>query len=187
MGCVTTKGVSNIPQESATQLDTSVVWDDKQKLESANHEIAISVPSDWIIADGDLIWLASDESKFPWNADKILTQETYMVHTTGSYTGLRSHRLGIPQSATRVAQFIASTMSGEIVEPVMAVNINGRDGATFSVTREYNRYQYIIVLRITDEKAVVLDALGPASKSEEMKSILNAIALNIQPLDEQSH
>ena len=185
IGCGANKGVSNVPQENAVALDTDIVWENKQEYESTNHGIMISFPSDWVIAESILIRLAPSEAEFPWNADSILEQESYSLSTTGSYAGLRSHRFRIPQSATRVAQFIASTMSGEIVEPVVAVDINGRDGAAFSVAREYDRYQYIIVLRITDEKAVVLDALGPASKSEEMKSMLNAIALNIQPLDEE--
>lgn len=184
ISCGTSKGTPNIPQENAVVLDTGIVWDNIQEYKSAKHGIIVGFPSDWVIGESVFIRLAPSEAEFPWNAEKILEQESYMLHTTGSYAGLRSHRFRIPQSATRVAQFIAGTMSGEIIEPVVAVDINGRDGATFSVTREYDRYQYIIVLRITDEKAVVLDALGPASKSEEMKSILNAIALNIQPLEE---
>ncbi len=186
VSCGVSKGVSNAPQENAIPLETDLVWENTQEHKSANHGITISFPSDWVIADGELIWLAPSETEFPWNADAILEQETYSLYTTGSYTGIRSHRYRIPQSATRVAQFIAGTMFGEFVDPVITVNINGRDGAIFSVTtREHDRYQYIIVLRITDEKAVVLGALGPASKSEEMKSMLNAIALNIQPLDEK--
>lgn len=183
VSCSVYQSVPNTPQENAVVLDTDLVWENKQEHESVSHGIAISFPSDWSIADSDIIWLAPNESEFLWNTDAILEQESYMIYTTGSYTGIRSHRLRIPQTAASVAQFIANTMSGSLTEPVTPVNINGRDGAIFLVS-DGNRHHYTIVLRVTDDKAVILGADGPASRSKEMKSILNAIALNIQPLED---
>jgi len=84
-----------------------------------------------------------------------------------------------------VAQDIANTMKeSQVIMPVESVDINGHDSAAFLLTPD-TRHHYAIILRIADDKVVVLDALGPASRSGEMQDILNVIALNIQPLSEE--
>jgi hypothetical protein len=84
-----------------------------------------------------------------------------------------------------VAQDIVNTREvPQIVMPVKSVDINGRDGVIYLLAPD-TRHRYSIILRIADDKVIVLGALGPVSRSEEMQGILNAIALNIQPLSEE--
>lgn len=111
-----------------------------------------------------------------------------MIFTNVPYSGRNSRRWKIPQPAHEVLQWEINESSSTVVEPVQAVSINGRDAATVLLAYKNKKgtltlYQYSIALRISDDKVVHLVIDGPASRSEEMQNVLNAIALNIRPLD----
>ena len=129
-----------------------------------------------------MVDIAPDEKQFPWREDFYLSDQRYYLFTRDSYTDRSNRRTHIPQSAAAVLADMPQGMNGEVLQPVTSVDIAGRDGATHLVGNDL-RHMYTIVVRVAPHKAVVLTAVGSANKSEEMQSILNAMALNVRPIE----
>lgn len=183
--CNSGVGAPMLSDSDTPLLTSSVEQTSLIEFESSEQGIAIGYPIDWAIAGGDyMIYIAPNEEDFPWGTDFSLREPSYIVYTMGPYVERGNQRLQIPQPASEIAQAILDTESeSEIINPVTSVSINGKDGAIFLAAKG-TQYNYLIVLRIAYQKAVVLAAHGPTEKSLEMQSLLNAIALSIRSLEE---
>lgn len=183
VGCNGRQGAPIESQPNTLELTSSLILERNQQYESIEDGIVITLPDDWAVHGNEILWIEPSASAYPKDS-YFAHARTFDLYTMEPYVSLFNERWRIPQSATEVAQAISNTMDTAVrtLEPVNAVNINGRDGAAFLVDRD-ELHQYVIVLRIAKDKVVVLGALGPAERSEEMKTILNAIALSIQPLE----
>ena len=179
VGC----GAPVASQPNATKLTSSLILSDDLVYESTENNIIIDYPADWLISGDDMIFIQPSEDDFP----KIRSSSAppFMLYTMGPYADRFSDRWHIPRSATEIARKTAqnATDASELLEPIEPVDINGHDGAVFLIERG-EQHQYVVILRITEQVAVGLGALGPSDRSDEMKDVLNAIALNIQPLTE---
>ncbi len=183
-GCRGSVGAPIASQLNAPGLTTEFVMEKDLEFQSIEHGFVLDYPADWEVVGENLVWVEPSESDLIQNHRSVLTEVTFTLYTMGPYSGNQSRRWQVPQPAIIVAQDIANTMKEtQIIMPVKAVDINGRDGASFLLAPD-TRHHYVIVLRIADDKVLVMGALGPASRSEEMQNILNAIALNIRPLSE---
>ncbi len=180
VGCSNRNGAPINSQPGTPKLETDLAIEAKLKYESTEKGVAIYYPQGWVIDEGIIsTGIQIDSNNFSQNFSFI---------TRSPYVSRNNRRWQIPQPAIEIAQFIANTMKGEVtmIEPVTAVDINGRDGATFLVEDiSTNRHMYVIILRISEDTVIDFNAIGPSDHSEEMKSILSAIALNTQPLDNE--
>ncbi len=185
VGCIGSVGAPIVSQSGNPKLTTEFVLEQETEFSSTDDGFIFSYPGDWIVQKHTTIWVTPSEVDFPQDLSSIPNEATFTIFTKSPYTGHISRKWRIPQSASSVAQDIANvTKEWQIIKPVEAVDINGRDGAVFLQAPDDTTHLYSIVLRISEDKVVVLGALGPASRSEEMQNILNAIALNIRPLSE---
>jgi hemin uptake protein HemP len=190
MGCDSGSGAPVTSQIDAPILTSDLVLEADHEYKGIEHSLTFRYPSDWTVDDGGgSVGIIPSDEDFPQNFFLDSGTVHFDFHTMGPYVSRLNQRWRIPQPATEVAQAIANTMKEDtLIEPVTAVDINGHDGATFLLEINDNGYIYhfyIILLRITEDKVVSLSAFGPASRSEEMKTVLNAIALNIEPLEGQ--
>ena len=184
VGCAGNVGAPITSHPDTPELTTEFVMEKGLEFRSIKNGFVLEYPADWKVAEENMIWVEPSETDLVQNHRSILTEVTFMLHTMGPYSGNFSRRWRVPQPASAVAEDIANTMKWtQVVMPVEAVDINGRDGASFLMAPD-KRHHYVIVLRIADDKMLVMGALGPASRSEEMQNILNAIALNIRPIEE---
>lgn len=184
VGCGIQNGAPISSQPGTPELTTTLTMEKNLVFESVKDEFALDYPLDWTVSGDGLFWVYPSEADFPQDHSSVLTEVKFMMFTNVPYAGRSSRRWKIPQPAHEVMQWeIKSNSSAEIVEPVRAVSINGRDAATALVAYEQGTfYRYSIALRISDDKILHLFTRGPASRSEEMQNVLNAIALNIRPL-----
>ncbi len=181
-GCINNVGAPIASQPSTPRLTTEFLLEKNLEFQSIESGFVLDYPADWTVEGEGLIWVKPSETDFSQDHSSVLTEVTFTLFTKSPYTGYASAKRRIPQPASEVAQDILNTRKHtQIVMPVEAVDINGRDGAFYLLAPD-TRHHYSIILRIADDKVVVLDALGPANRSEEMQNILNAIALNIRPL-----
>lgn len=185
-GCAGSIGAPIASQPGTPKITTEFVLENDLEFRSVEDGFMLGYPEDWTVEKYTAIWITPSEADFLQDHSSVLTEATFTLLTKSPYVGNISRRRRIPQSASRVAQDIANvTVEWQDVISVKAVDINGRDGAIYLKAPEDTIHSYSIILRITLDKVVVLNALGPASRSEEMQDILNAIALNIQPLSEK--
>ena len=184
-GCFRSVGAPIVSPSDNPKLTTEFVLVKATEFRSIEDGFIFSHPEDWIVQKHTVVWVTPSEIDFPQDTSAIPTEATFTLFTKSPYTGRISRKWRIPQSASSVAQDIANvTQEWQIIKPVEAVDINGWDGAVYLQAPDDTTHLYSIILRIADDKVVVLGALGPASRSEEMQNILNAIALNIRPLNE---
>jgi hypothetical protein len=185
LGC-TGQGAPVASQPNAPPLTSDFVMDKDLVFESVEYELVLAYPADWTVEDVGSVYIHPSAADFQQDPGFALMKTSFTFYVTGPYVGRSSERWRIPQPSVEVAREILNTFSEhEILKPIESVDINGHDGAIFLVARPEETHQYIAVLRIAEHKAVVLGALGPAHRSEEMQAILNAIALNIRPLGEE--
>jgi len=187
VACAGNVGAPITSQPDTPELTTEFVMEKDLEFRSIENGFVLEYPADWEVAGENMIWVEPSEADFPQDHRSILTEVDFSLFKMGPYTGNFSRKWRIPQSAREVAQVIVDTRDEpEVIQPVKAVSINGFDGATslLAVQARISLHSYEIVLRIADDKVIVMHALGPASRSEEMQNILNAIALNIRPIEE---
>lgn len=183
-GCVESVGAPVASQPDIPELTTEFVMEEDLEFRSIENGFVLDYPADWAVVGENLVWVEPNETDLVQNHRSVLTEVTFTLYTMDPYSGNISRRWRVSQPASAVAQDIANTMKEtQVIMPVKAVDINGRDGASFLLAPD-TRHHYVIVLRIADDKVLVMGALGPASRNEEMQNILNAIALNIRPLSE---
>jgi hypothetical protein len=186
-GCVGNVGAPVASEPDIPELTTEFVMEKDLEFQSIENGFVLKYPADWVVEGEGMVWVKPSEADFPQDHRSILTEVDFSLFTRGPYAGNFSRKWRVPQSASEVAQVIVDTMDEhEVIQPVKAVSINGFDGATYlmAVETRIPLHRYGIVLRIASDKVVVLGTDGPASRSEEMQNILNAIALNIRPLSE---
>ena len=188
IGCGVQNGAPISSQLGTPELTTTLIMEKNLVFESVEDEIALDYPFDWTVSGDSLFWVDPNEADLPQDHSSVLTEVRVMIFTNVPYSGRNSRRWKIPQPAHEVLQWEINESSSTVVEPVQAVSINGRDAATVLLAYKNKKgtltlYQYSIALRISDDKVVHLVIDGPASRSEEMQNVLNAIALNIRPLD----
>ncbi|MBP6470400.1 MAG: hypothetical protein KBE23_12445 [Chloroflexi bacterium] len=187
VGCTGNVGAPITSQPDTPELTTEFVMEKDLEFRSIKNGFVLEYPADWEVAGENMIWVEPSEADFPQDHRSILTEVDFSLFTRGPYVGNFSRKWRIPQSAREVAQVIVGTRDyPEVIQPVKAVSINGFDGATslMAVETRIPLHRYGIVLRIASDKVIVLGTDGPASRSEEMQNILNAIALNIRPIEE---
>lgn len=189
--CSFSSGSSIASEVDAPPLESSIAADNLTMYRDETRNIIISYPTDWVIEDGDNLYIASSEDQFPWGINYFLASHEpyYYLYTRSPYLTRGDRRLQIVRTSSELAQAIAATFiivdeqEFEIVEEVTSVDINGRDGATFLISNRGD-YHYFVVIRLTKKNVVVVTATGPISAKEEMKNIVNGIALNILPVKE---
>lgn len=182
VGCT---GASVWLSTDAPTLTSSFMLDKEQVYENIDDKFVWNYPSDWAFyEDSGWVIFEPSETDFKQSPGTVLSKTMFQFYSTVPY-GSNSEAWPIPEKSTEVAESILNTFGEyEILEPIKAVSINGRDGAMFLVGRPEGRHQYNIILRIKYNTSISLFASGPADRSEEMQAILNAVALNIQPIDE---
>lgn len=187
VGCNLQSGAPISSQPSTPELTTNLIVEKNLVFERVEDEFALDYPIDWTVSGDGLFWVHPSEAYFTQDYSSVLTEVRFNMFTNTPYSGQSSRRWRIPQPAHEVLQWeINLNSSAEVVEPVRTVSINGRDAATALLAYEKSTlYQYSITLRISDDRVLHLFAQGPASRSEEMQNVLNAIALNIRPLNEE--
>lgn len=187
IGC---SGSSVKSQEDAPFLISDFVLDKEQIYQNSNGKFALDYPLDWVIYEGSgIVGINPSKADFQQSPGSRLSKTTFRFYVLNPYVGYENETYLIPSPSTKVAEEILGTFEVgdadfEVLEPIKAININGYDGASFLLAHREGLAQYIIVLRIAKNRSVSLDALGPLDRTEEMQEILNAIALNIRPLDE---
>lgn len=182
--CSGSRGAPVTSQEGAPALTTELKSEELAWYESEEHGIVVGYPAGWAITGDELsVYIAPDEEKFLWGSNHTSSDPRYNLSARGSYTNRGNRRAFIPESAAAVAQDYVDKMSHQVIEPVTSVDVNGHDGATALAGNEYY-HRYLVVVRVTAYKAVVMVAAGPAEHSEEMQSILNAVALSLHPLED---
>ena len=186
-------GCIGAPVESQTDtplLTSEFVLAKEQVYQDIDGGFTLDYPADWHISGDRLIWLDPSEVDFKSSSNSFFDRKPFMFHATNPYVGLDSEAYHVPSPSASVAKEVLGTLrETNVLEPIKSVNINGRDGATFLVEQPmdispWNMHQYVIILRISEHTTIQMLALGPANRSQEMKDILNAIALNFRPLDE---
>lgn len=187
VGCAGQSIAPTSSQPSTPELTTSLIMEKTLEFKSVEDGFALDYPADWTVKGEGLFWVKPSEIDFHQDYSSVLTEVTFTLHTSDPYTGHNSRRWRIPQTASENLQWqVNLDTSIEVVEPVRAVSINERDAATVLLSYEKGMlYQYGITLRIAEDKMLELLAQGPSNRSEEMRNVLNAIALNIRPLDEE--
>ena len=182
-GCVTDLGAPLHSEEDTPILSSELDEAHLTFQEIDEQSIVVGYPAGWAINGGEvMVYIAPDENELPWGEDYSLTNPRFYLYAKGSYTNRSNRRTHIPQSAAAVLASIPINMNGKVLQPITSVDVAGRDGATYLVGNDF-RHIYTVVVRVTPHKAVVLTAEGPAEESEEMQSILNAMALNVRPIE----
>jgi hypothetical protein len=174
-------------QADAPLLTSEFVLAKEQVYENSARGFALDYPADWVLFESSFsVKFDPSEDDFKAASNSSIDRYPFTFIVTTPYVGLESEVYPISASTSAaVADEILSTFGEfEVLKPITSVNINGRDGATFLVERPQNRHQYIAILRINQDTTINLGALGPANRSEEMQEVLNAIALNFRPLEE---
>ena len=183
VGCVTDLGAPLEPADNAPLLTSDLDEAELTYQEVSEQGIIIGYPAGWEIEAGHTVtYIVPDAEQFPWKRTYSPLDFTILIVTRDSYTNHGNRRTHIPQSAAAVLSDLPTSMTGEMLVPVTSVDAAGRDGAIYLVGNDY-RQLYRVVVRVTSSKAVTLTAEGPADKSEEMQSILNAMALHVRPIE----
>ena len=178
IGCSSNADDSVPSLSGAIQLVPILEDTELDSFTSTNIELTIAYPKGWAIVEGDnTIYLASEESFFPWKKRSSIAQPLYSIHIIGPYVDRRNQRWRIPQPTLEVVQKIADSWNAETLRPIMSNDINGMDGASLLLGDEAGQI-YMVYLRLTEHRLVSLSASGPTNKSEEMQAVINTIALN---------
>jgi len=182
-GCATDPGAPPEHEDNAPLLTSDLDEAELTYQEVSEQGIIIGYPAGWEIEAGHTVtYIAPNAEQFPWKPTYSPLDFTILVVTRDSYTNRGNRRTHIPQSAATVLSDLPTGMTGEMLVPVTSVDAAGRDGAIYLVGNDYKQL-YRVVVRVTSSRAVTLTAEGPADKSEEMQSILNAMALNVRPIE----
>lgn len=170
----------NASQLESIELSPDISSISLEYFQSNNLQINVGYPTGWSIEEGNRIIRLTPQDSEEHQVAKI----SYEIYMIDPYVDRGNRRLGIPQSATKIAQGIADTflivdeLNTELIQPVESVLINGKLGASFSLTYGSSRQMYIIVLPTDKEQATILSASGLAIHYSEMQKFLNLIALN---------
>ncbi len=147
-------------------------------------DIQLDYPENWIVHDvNEAVFIAENETHFPSQDDGYIYPDYWLLQIS-PYLSEEQKFLG-EMSAVQVANMlekIAPKDSKEIVEPITQVNINGLDGAT-KLENNSICYSYSVFLSLNKDSTIFLSSCGPEDSVEEMKAVLNAIALSIQALE----
>lgn len=186
LGCQVQLGAPIESQPNTPNLTTGIDTKNWPTFESQEHGIGVGYPQDWYIKS-DEIFITTQETPISLLSNGCSSiQPAYQLYMMGPYVERSERRFRIPQTSIKVAEkvveSIMSVTTSELIQPPTSVNINGRDGAIF-VTKDNNDYTYTIILRISQDKAVVLFSCGQINGLEEIQSTLNAIALSVYPID----
>lgn len=188
VGCQINQGAPIESSAGALPITTNIATDEFSYLNSEEHDILVGYPADWAIkSTGTDVVIVRTPDQFPWGLNPPTSEPKYSVWTKGPYVDRSNIRWRIPQSAAEIAEKIAWTFtvsdSGEIIEPVTNIDIHGQDGATFTLNSRGD-ILYFIVYRVEYDKVAILDASGSPEDIDQMKSMLNALALTLKPLED---
>lgn len=153
----------------------------------SSHKLGIQLhyPNNWIIHEvDDGLFIAENENHFPMQDDQHVYPD-YLILQQPPYLSEEQKLLGA-MSAAQVAntfQTLTPTDSTNIIEPITQVNIDGQDGA-IKLGNSSICYNYSVFLSLGKDNTVILSSCGPEDSVEEMKSVLNAIALSIEPISD---
>ena len=175
------------PQPSEQPLTTDLDLEQLERFESAEYGISFRIPTGWQVVEGEPYLILGPN---PY-ATSTLDEPHYRIYTMPRRFGSGIRGLAFPKSAYQIASIIKNPSldpSEYSIEPITRTTVFGRKGAYYSkqvtfITSPNHQY-YTIVIELNEDEVVVLSADAPEELSELMRSMLNAIALTVEPLDD---
>jgi len=183
------------PQEVMTSppgKDTSGSSPETKRFSSAAMGISFDFPEGWVTEETEqTIYLAQSDAHMPWGADFFLTpvpEPYFEIYVAPAYLNSVEQAQNNTRTALELAGEIAysfkvGSVNGTLVEDVRSEVINGAEAAILLIDTG-NIYSYIIVVKISEDKATVINGIGAPASKTKLIDVVNLIAYTLHNYQE---
>lgn len=155
-----------------------------ERFSSAEMGISFDFPEDWVTEETEqTIYLAQSSAHMPWGADFFLTpvpEPYFEVYAAPAYLNSDEQAQNNTRTALELAREIAYSfevgpVKGSLVDDIRSEVVNGAETATLLIDTG-DIYSYIIVVKISEDKAVVINGIGSPASKTKLIDVANLIA-----------